>query len=160
MSNNLYLNSAEYTFQFITTNGQASADTDTKRDTARDQTRFQQVSTQYNQLWTSQKRFIENSSLFPEHVKCIQIICFYFIHFSTKQIFFSVFEFAFLKPVFKCFKHLLWTLWRLCRVTSQQVLSVWKDKKLLKSNTNSLNALINTSNHFCNPFNCWATDIS
>ncbi len=37
-SSNHYLNSAEYTFLFITTNGQASADTDKRRDTVRDQT--------------------------------------------------------------------------------------------------------------------------
>ncbi len=43
---NHYLNSAEYTFLFITTSGQASADTDKRRDTVRDQTRFQQVSTE------------------------------------------------------------------------------------------------------------------
>ncbi len=36
------MNSAEYTFLFITTNGQANADTDKRRDTERDQTRFQQ----------------------------------------------------------------------------------------------------------------------
>ncbi len=37
-SSNHYLNSAEYTFLIITTNGQASADTDKRRDTVRDQT--------------------------------------------------------------------------------------------------------------------------
>ncbi len=36
----------EHTILFITTNGQASADTDKRRDTVRDQTRFQLVSTQ------------------------------------------------------------------------------------------------------------------
>ncbi len=36
----------EHTLLFITTNGQASADTDKRRDTVRDQTQFQQVSTQ------------------------------------------------------------------------------------------------------------------
>ncbi len=41
-----YSNSAEHTFLLITINGQASADTDKRRDTVRDQTRFQLVSTQ------------------------------------------------------------------------------------------------------------------
>ncbi len=36
----------EHTFLFITTNGQASADADKRRDTVGDQTQFQQVSTQ------------------------------------------------------------------------------------------------------------------
>ncbi len=41
-----YSNSAEHTFLLITINGQANADTDKRRDTVRDQTRFQLVSTQ------------------------------------------------------------------------------------------------------------------
>ncbi len=45
-SNNHYFNSAEHTFLLITTNGQASADTDKRRDPVREQTRFQLVSTQ------------------------------------------------------------------------------------------------------------------
>ncbi len=47
LSKNHYLNSAEYTFLFITTNGQASTDTDTRRDTVRDQMQFQQVFNDY-----------------------------------------------------------------------------------------------------------------
>ncbi len=54
-----HFSTSPHSFLFITTNGQASADTDKRRDTERDQTPFQHVSTLfpvYHNKWPSKRR--------------------------------------------------------------------------------------------------------